>query len=223
VSGRTRIKFCGMTSARDVELAVDAGADAIGAIVSPSERRVRAAALPALLAAVPPYVTAVAVSTGETDADLAALAASGVLLQFSGFETPERCESLAGGRPYVKAFHLRPDEPPAFDAARFAAYPNALVLFDSSVAGAFGGTGTTFDWGLVAGFARTRPIVVSGGLTADNVGACVRALRPYAVDVRSGIETAGAKDPGKMRAFVRAVRAADAALETVTVPAAPNV
>ena len=64
---------------------------------------------------------------------------------------------------------------------------------------------------------------MSGGLTADNVGACVRALRPYAVDVRSGIETAGAKDPVKMRAFVRAVRDADAALETVTVPAAPNV
>jgi phosphoribosylanthranilate isomerase len=82
-------------------------------------------------------------------------------------------------------------------------------MFDSSVAGSFGGTGRAFDWSLVAALARERPLVMSGGLTPANVGACIRAVRPYAVDVRSGIETDGRKDPDKMRDFVRAVREAD--------------
>ncbi len=211
MSGRTRIKFCGMTSPADVALAVEAGVDAIGAIVSPSPRRIPATSLPEILAAVPPYVTAVAVSTGETDVDLGALAARGVLLQFSGHETSATCEGLAAGRRYVKAFHVRAeDSQPVIDRAALDAYPNALWMFDSSVAGSFGGTGRAFDWSFVAALARERPLVISGGLTADNVGACVRAVRPYAVDVRSGIETDGRKDAGKMRDFVTAVREADA-------------
>lgn len=210
MSGRTRIKFCGMTSPADVALAVEAGADAIGAIVSPSPRRVSAERLPEILAAVPPYVTAVAVSTGETDVDLAALARGGVLLQFSGRETAAACEGLAAGRRYVKAFHVRAEDArPAIERGALDAYPNALWMFDSSVAGSFGGTGHAFDWNLVAALARERPIVISGGLTPSNVGACIRAVRPYAVDVRSGIETDGRKDADKMRDFVRAVREAD--------------
>ena len=213
-----------MTSPDDVRLAVDAGADAVGIIVSASERRVAAADLAAILAAVPPFVTAVIVSAGETDVDLAALARRGVLLQFSGAEPASHCERVAGGAPYVKAFHVRAEDGrAAFDAETLAAYPSALWLIDSSVGGAFGGTGRVFDWRLAARLAASRATIVSGGLTPENVGACVDAVRPYAVDVRSGIETLGRKDPAKMRAFVRAVREADVRAETVSVRAAPNV
>jgi phosphoribosylanthranilate isomerase len=222
MTARTRIKFCGMTSAADVALAVEAGADAVGFIVAPSARRVAASALPGLLAAVPPFVTAVIVSAGETDADLAALGARGALLQFSGVEPPGHCERLANGARYLKAFHVRAEDGVAtFDRATLAAYPNALALIDSSAGGAFGGTGRAFDPRLVAELARERPLVLSGGLTPENVADAVRTVRPYAVDVRGGIETNGAKDPAKMRAFVRAVREADG--ETVTFATAPNV
>jgi phosphoribosylanthranilate isomerase len=132
------------------------------------------------------------------------------LLQFSGHETAATCERFAAGRRYVKAFHVRAEDArPVIAREALDAYPNALWMFDSSVAGSFGGTGRAFDWSLVAALARERPLVMSGGLTPANVGACIRAVRPYAVDVRSGIETDGRKDADKMRDFVRAVREAD--------------
>jgi len=213
-----------MTSPGDVRLAVEAGADAVGIIVSASARQVAPADVAPILAAVPPFVTAVIVSAGETGVDLAAYAERGVLLQFSGAEPAPLCERLAGGRPYLKAFHVRAEDGrAAFDAELLAAYPNALWLIDSSAGGAFGGTGRTFDWGIAARLAAGRPTIVSGGLTPENVGACVDAVHPYAVDVRGGIETLGHKDPAKMRAFVRAVREADLRAETVRVRAAPNV
>jgi phosphoribosylanthranilate isomerase len=218
----TRIKFCGMTSPGDVALAVEAGADAIGAIVSTSPRRVAASALENILAAVPPFVTAVVVSANESDVDLEALASRGVLLQFSGTESPASCERLAGGRAYLKAFHVRAEDgAAAFDGGTLDAYPNAVALFDSSALGRFGGTGRRFDWTIARAVGGTRRLVISGGLTPENVAECVATIRPYAVDVRSGIETSGRKDPEKMRAFVRAVREADA--RTVPVPATPNV
>jgi len=254
-----------MTSASDVALAVAAGADAVGIIVSASPRRVEPEKLEEILAAVPPFVTPVLVSAGETAVELRALAARGVLLQFSGAESPSACERIAGGARYLKAFHVHAEDGSLdFERASIDAYPRAIPLFDSSAfvvrgaddaregsfsggpasvgrssggtafgaAGAaspgrpevgdiglnrmervYGGTGLVFDWDLVAGVARELPIVVSGGLNAGNVGACVRALRPYAVDVRSGIETDGHKDAAKMHAFVRAVRDADVSLD----------
>jgi phosphoribosylanthranilate isomerase len=239
-----------MTSAADIALAVAAGADAVGIIVSASDRRVDARDVPALLAAVPPFVTAVLVSANAPnvvlasgggpdddragapgkrvdlasarDVDFARYASTGIVLQFSGDETPDACERVAAGRAYVKAFHVRAEDGRAtFDRATLAAYPHAMPLFDSRSGAAFGGTGIAFDWERIAGFARERPIVVSGGLTPQNVGACVAAVRPYAVDVRGGIETDGVKDAMKMRDFVAAVRAADD--RTVSVPAMPNV
>ncbi|MBD5635589.1 MAG: phosphoribosylanthranilate isomerase [Candidatus Eremiobacteraeota bacterium] len=210
-----------MTSPDDVALAVEAGADAVGIIVSRSPRRVDRGALAPILAAVPPFVAAVIVCANETEADIDALAARGALLQFSGAESPEYCERLAAGARYLKAFHVRAEDGLAtFDRATLEAYPNALCLVDSSAGRAFGGTGKTFDWSIARELARERPIVVSGGLEPENVGDCVRAVRPFAVDVRSGIETGGLKDALKMRAFVRSVRAADA---DVTVLTAPNV
>jgi indole-3-glycerol phosphate synthase/phosphoribosylanthranilate isomerase/anthranilate synthase/indole-3-glycerol phosphate synthase/phosphoribosylanthranilate isomerase len=206
---RTRVKICGLASLRDVELAVAAGADAIGVIVAESPRRVPLERVGELAAAIPPFVSKVGVMVNQP-ADVAeTLRGEGFTLQFSGEESAAACERMAGGARYVKAFHLNAGSAD-FDETRLAPYAHALALFDSRVGEARGGTGVAFAWNAVRGVAARRAIVVSGGLTPENVGACVRALRPYAVDVRSGVETGGEKDPEKMRAFVRAVRDVDA-------------
>jgi len=208
---RTRIKFCGMTSPHDVALAVEAGADAVGVIAAESPRRVAETDLRRLAAAVPPLVDRIAVVVDPSEREAAQLRELGFTLQFSGEEAAERCELLAGGLPYVKAFHLPFDGPAeARSTDGYAAYARALWMFDTRGAGRYGGTGVPFDWSAVAGIARERDVVVAGGLTPENVGTCVRTVRPYAVDVRGGVETADAKDVEKMRAFVRAVREADA-------------
>ncbi len=212
---RTRIKFCGLQTEDDIALAVEAGADAIGIIVAASPRRVALERLPALSAAVPPFVTKVGVlasrgdDAGLDDAEAAALRELGFTLQFSGDESAARCERLAGGAHYLKAFHVRPDDRDMPELESRRAYRHAMWMFDSRVDARYGGTGVPFLWRVVQAVAAQRPIVVSGGLTPENVAACVRSVRPHAVDVRSGIETSGRKDPAKMLAFVRAVREAD--------------
>lgn len=209
--GRTRIKICGLASVRDVELGVAAGADALGVIVAESPRRVPLERLAALAAAIPPFVAKVGVMVNQPEDVALRLRAAGFTLQFSGEEPAAACERMAAGGWYLKAFHVAAGAPgDRFDEARLAPYAHALCLFDSRVGDARGGTGVAFSWDAVESVAARRPVVVSGGLTSANVGACVRALRPYAVDVRSGVETGGEKDPEKMRAFVRAVREADA-------------
>jgi phosphoribosylanthranilate isomerase len=215
VPRRTRVKLCGMTSADDVALAVAAGADAVGVIVTESARRVALPDVPAVVAALPPFVAKIAVVGDAAPDDLRSLAALGFTFQFTGDESAAACERAAAGAAYLKVRHVEPERrftPADVDAldAELAAYPRATWLFDSKVAGKRGGTGVTFRWDGLEALARRRAIVVSGGLTPDNVAACVRAVRPYAVDVRSGVETDGRKDFDKMRALVRAVREADA-------------
>jgi phosphoribosylanthranilate isomerase len=166
-------------------------------------------ALPELAAAVPAFVTKVGVLAGQGDMEATALRALGFTLQFSGDESAVECERMAGGAPYLKAFHVQPGEGDIVDLASRRDYRNAMWMFDSRIDGRYGGTGVSFVWQLVEAIAARRAIVISGGLTPANVAACVRAVRPHAVDVRSGIETAGRKDPAKMAAFVRAVREAD--------------
>ncbi len=207
---RTRIKFCGLTCAADVALAVEAGAAAGGFITAPCPRRVELELLPELAAAVPSFVTKIGVTVSPGEAEAALLLDLGFTLQFSGDEPAELCERLARGRAYLKAFHVRPLANDAPAPAARGGYLHATGLFDSRVDARYGGTGVPFLWQLVEAAAASRPVVVSGGLTPDNVGACIRSVRPYAVDVRSGIETAGRKDRAKMFAFVRAVREADA-------------
>jgi phosphoribosylanthranilate isomerase len=200
-----------MRSPRDIALAVAAGVDAVGIIVADSPRRVQLDSLRELAVAIPPFVTKVGVVANAADDDAARLRMHGFTLQFSGNESPEACRNGAGGLPYIKVFHIRrgvayePD-----DFTELEAYTNALWMFDAKVDERAGGGGLPFMWPAVQPIARERPIVVAGGLTPENVGDCVRLLRPYAVDVRSGIETDGEKDADKMRAFVRAVRQADA-------------
>jgi phosphoribosylanthranilate isomerase len=201
---RTRVKFCGMTSPADVALAVEAGADAVGVIVAQSARRVPLERLEEIAAAIPPFVARVGVLADQGKREADALRALGFTLQFSGEESAAECDALAGGAPYIKVFHVDP-EAGALDLQRCAAYSDALWMFDARGAGARGGTGTSFDWKLTEPVARAHRIVISGGLTARNVGACILKVHPYAVDVRSGIETDGKKDVAKMTAFIESV------------------
>ncbi len=210
MSARTRVKICGCTSVADVEAAVDAGADAIGVIFAESPRRVTLDEARAIVRAVPAFVTAVGVMVNPEPAFVAGVLALGCVPQFSGDESPEFCAAVAGGR-YLKALHFERYlvHTPAHAEAAADRYPDADLLFDSRGAGLYGGTGHTFSWPLVEGVARRRRVVMSGGLTPENVATCVRSVRPFGVDVRSGVETHGVKDHGKMRAFVRAVREVD--------------
>jgi phosphoribosylanthranilate isomerase len=209
---RTRIKFCGCTSVREALLAVDAGADAVGVIFAASSPRQTSIEIARdISAAVPPYVQLVGVFVDPDAALVTQARNSGYVAQFSGSEPASLTEAVAGS-PYLKVFHVRPGDTPT--AASFEAfardYVHATLMFEPKVEGMDGGTGKVFRWDLARTLAGERRFVMSGGLTPENVGDCIRAVRPYGVDVRSGIESNGAKDIDKMRAFVRAVKDADA-------------
>ncbi|HET9030647.1 MAG TPA: phosphoribosylanthranilate isomerase [Candidatus Aquilonibacter sp.] len=206
----TRIKFCGATSWTDVELALDAGADAVGLIFAESPRRIRWEAAREIAGRIPPQITPVAVFVNPTRDEIARVRdlLPNVLVQLSGDEPPGFATSIDAT--VIKAIGVG-DESPSEMLRICDRYAPSLMLFDTRVAGKYGGTGLTFDWSNITQLARWRPVMVAGGLTPDNVAACVRAVRPFGVDVRSGIETDGHKDLAKMRAFVRAVRESDAA------------
>ncbi len=206
----TRIKFCGATSWADVELAVETGADAVGLIFADSPRRVAWDVAREIAGRIPPQITPVAVFVNPTRDDVARVRDlfPHALVQLSGDETPGFAKSIGGH--VIKAIHVGNESP--FQMERICdRFAPSLVLFDTRVAGKYGGTGLTFDWTNIAKLARWRPVMVAGGLTPENVAQCVRQVRPFGVDVRSGIETDGRKDVAKMRAFVRAVRETDAA------------
>lgn len=194
-------------------MAVDAGADAVGVILAEeSERRVSIERFRDIAHAVPALVPLVAVFVDPPESLVAEALKAGAIPQFHGDEPADACEAFAAG-PYLKAFHVKtrvayyPDQFASFARP----YEHATWMFDTAGdGGRSGGTGRTFAWDLALKLAGGRRFVISGGLTPENVGACVRAVRPYAVDVRSGVETNGMRDPDKVRAFVRAVREADA-------------
>jgi len=192
--------------------AVAAGADAIGLILAPSPRQISAAQAAAAAAAAPAQVTVVGVFVDPTEADLEQAFAllPRMVPQFSGSESPGLCRHL--GVPYLKVISVSDQDPGAGDGLRaeLERFPEALPVFETASAQR-GGSGRAFDWSQVRALTGLRPSVISGGLTPGNVGDCVRLLRPYAVDVRSGVESGAGKDPAKLRAFIRAVRSADAA------------
>lgn len=207
MSQRTRIKICGLTRESDVDDAVSAGADAIGFVLyDQSARFVSTERAAALARRLPPFVTPVLLLVNASPALLRAAidAVPHALLQFHGDETPAQCEAPA--RAYLRAARMAP----GFDLLDFAArFGSALaVLLDADVVG-YGGGGKAFDWSLVpAGVAV--PVVLSGGLNAANVIDGVRRVRPWAVDVSSGVESSkGIKDAVLMRRFCQAVREAD--------------
>ncbi len=215
---RTRIKLCGLRRPEEVTAAIDAGADAIGLVFyPPSPRAVAPADAGRLLALLPPYVTTVGLFVNPTPDEVAAtLAAAPVgLLQFHGDETPEQCAALAQAvrRPFMRALRVKPAMQAAdlleFERVYRASSPLFSGLLLDTWSDAYGGTGKVFDWSLIpADIARRAAL--SGGLSVQNVTDAVRRVRPYAVDVSSGIEAAkGVKDIALMREFVAAVRAAD--------------
>jgi phosphoribosylanthranilate isomerase len=204
---RTRIKICGLTREQDVDAAVTAGADALGFVFyPPSPRYVDFDRAAALMARVPPFVTIVGLFVNARPEGLeTALKRLPIqLLQFHGDESEADCQAY--GRPYLKAARVRP----GFDLINYAAcFPGAAgLLLDAFVEG-YGGGGEAFDWNLIPqGLAQ--PLILSGGLDPINVEEAVARVRPWAVDVSSGVEVAkGIKDPAKIAAFVAGVRNAD--------------
>ncbi|MFI8735998.1 phosphoribosylanthranilate isomerase [Ectopseudomonas toyotomiensis] len=200
-----RSKICGITRIEDALAAVEAGADAIGLVFyGKSPRAVSIEQAAAILQALPPFVTSVGLFVDMPRDELQQLLQRLPLdlLQFHGDESPADCEGH--GRPYIKALRVRPGEDVA---AAMAPYAGAQgILLDTFVEGVPGGTGASFDWSLVPEDAA-KPIILAGGLDADNVAAAIRQVRPHAVDVSGGVEASkGIKDSGKIRAFVRAVR-----------------
>lgn len=205
---RTRIKICGITRPEDARAAVASGADALGFIFwERSPRYIVPQLARSLVAEAGPFVATVGVFVNPTREEVErALADSGIsLLQFHGDESPEFCASF--GRPYVKAFKPGREADLIKSASRHGGA--AGWLFDAFDDRQVGGTGETFDWSLIPR-PLARPLVLSGGLTVDNIGRAVREVRPHAVDVSSGVEIAkGIKDAAKIAAFVQGVRNAD--------------
>lgn len=208
---RTRIKICGITRQEDALAAAEAGADAVGFVFyPPSPRAVTIAQAAAIARSLPPFVMPVGLFVDATEAGVreVLVAVPLGLLQFHGDEPPEFCAQF--GRPYLKAVRIRNGIDLLQCATRYS--EAAALLLDAFRAGVPGGTGETFDWSLVPP-RLSRPVVLSGGLTADNVGAGIQQVRPWAVDVSSGVEAApGIKDRQRIGRFVAAVRRMDARL-----------
>ena len=218
MTSRTRIKFCGITNAEDARKAIAAGADALGMVFyAKSKRAVSLAQARAVRDAAPAFINVVALFVNPDEAYVREVieAVSPDILQFHGTESPQSCEQY--GVSYMKAFHIGAPGLETRDDVLMQCrrYPGARGwLFDSYSAG-FGGSGQGFDVSLLGGILNApdaRPMVLAGGLNAENVGEKMRLLRPFAVDVSSGIEDApGVKSEEKMLAFAQAVRAADMA------------
>jgi phosphoribosylanthranilate isomerase len=204
---RTRVKICGITRAADAEFAALAGADAIGVVFAAgSPRRVDVHRAREIAGVVGPLVCIVGVFVNQPADEIRRVFDEVPLhyAQLHGDESPAHCEALE--RPYLKAFRMRPGlDVPALTRD----YPKARGwLLDTWDPGRAGGTGATFDWHRAAGV-RGR-VILAGGLTPENAGAAIRMVRPWAVDVSSGVEReAGVKDEKKILAFLAAVRAAD--------------
>lgn len=205
----TAIKICGITRKQDALAAARCGANAIGLVFyAQSPRYVTPARATELMRALPPFVMSVGLFVdASADEVTRTLAAARVdLLQFHGNESPAYCRQISRqcGVPYLKAARVRP----GLDLLQYAHdYHDAkALLLDAYVEGAHGGTGSTFDWALIPKN-LPLPVVLSGGLTPENVTMAIQAVRPWAVDVSSGVEISkGIKDTAKIAAFVTGVR-----------------
>lgn len=205
---RTRVKICGITSPEDALAAADAGADAIGLVFyADSPRHVTPERAAEICRVLPPFVMPVGLFVDAAPAEIERVLAAVPLglLQFHGEESPSACARYA--RPYLKAVRMRDGVDVAAEMARFGSA--AGILLDAYNRAVAGGTGEVFDWERVPKELGRR-VILAGGLHPDNVAEAVAALRPYAVDVSSGVESEpGAKDAGRIVRFIEAVAAAD--------------
>ena len=205
---RTRVKICGITREEDARAAADAGADAVGLVFyERSPRAVDRERAARLCRALPPFVTRVGLFVDAPAEQVRDTLASVPLdvLQFHGDEPAAYCSGF--GRPYIKAVAMREDIDPE---AAMAAHPDAIgFLFDAWQPDTRGGGGRTFDWSRLPRH-RSRPLILAGGLTPDNVAEAIRQVRPWAVDVSSGVEeTRGIKSAARIEAFMRGVERGD--------------
>lgn len=245
-TGRTTIKICGLTRPQDVQAAAHSGVHAIGFVLyPPSPRAITLTQAQQLARLLPPFITPVLlfVNADQTAVHTAIRAIPQAVLQFHGDETPAFCESFA--HPYIRAARI-PDriaqkqgkaDAEVWDLIQFcAAYPNAAAILLDAHVSSYGGGGKAFDWSRIQQY-TDRPLILGGGLHANNVQQGMAALRPYtthlSVDVSSGVEATGAqglkkgiKDAARIQAFVQAVHDADRAqtahrTATPTLPKTP--
>ena len=201
----TRIKICGTTNLDDALMAVEAGADALGFIFVPNTPRyLHPDEAAKIIEELPPFITTVGlfVNAEQSEIDTIANDCSLDAVQLHGEESPELC--LALNRRVVKAFRVKEES----SLSRLHDYHVSAYLLDTYVKGAMGGTGRVFDWNLAVKAKQYGRIILAGGLNPDNIASAILQVRPYGVDVSSGVEVSpGCKDPAKIKAFISAVRA----------------
>jgi phosphoribosylanthranilate isomerase len=200
----TRVKICGITRVEDALNAVNAGAHAIGLVFyAPSPRAVTIAQAQAIVAAMPPFVSVVGLFVNATQAEIESVLSQVRLdiLQFHGDETPADCARIK--MPYFKAIRVKSDTNLLQYCIDFK--DAKALLLDAFSDAAYGGTGQQFNWNLIPKN-LTKPVILAGGLTAENVAQAIQQVQPYAVDVSGGVESAkGIKDAAKIADFMHAV------------------
>lgn len=203
-----KIKICGITSQGDADIAVRAGADALGFVMyRNSPRWVEPAVAKSIIVGLPPFVLPVGVFVNEKAERVRTLIdeCGFALAQLHGDESAVYCQNL--GRPVLKAIRLK-DRRTFLQLAEFQGRANVRgILIDAFSDQAYGGTGQTVDWTLAEEVARSTAIILAGGLNPANVTGAIQIVRPYGVDVSSGVEKSpGKKDPDKIKAFIEAAR-----------------
>ncbi len=205
-----RVKICGITNSADAFAAIDAGANLLGFnFYEKSPRHITEAEAAKIRARLPKKIKAVGIFVNASPAEVTALRKSLKLdaVQLHGDETPDSVAQIARLMPVIKAFRVEPE----FPLATLDEYREAFAfLFDAALAGQYGGTGRTTDWDVARRAALSRRIILAGGLKVENVAAAVRIVRPYGIDVASGVESEpGKKDPGLLHEFIQEVRRAE--------------
>ena len=200
-----RVKICGITRLNDALQAVDAGADAIGLVFAPSKRQITAITARLIQSQLPPFVKTVGVFVNESLDNISAIKdyAKLDLIQLSGDE-PEDFASFFGSGA-MKTIHVSPENPP-----RPECYGANTILLDTAHGSLKGGSGKVFDWSLAVEIAKKRPVILAGGLNPENVVQAIKTVKPYAVDVSSGVEKElGRKDYVKVKTFIKRAKSVD--------------
>lgn len=202
---RVRTKICGITRVEDALIAAQAGVDAIGLVFyAKSPRAVSVKQAQEIIAALPPFVSTVGLFVNASRAEVNTVLSQVALdvLQFHGDETPAECEGFA--RPYFRALRMQPGVDITHLAAQYSSAQG--ILLDAWVPGVHGGTGERFDWARIPS-ALAKPLILAGGLNADNITQAIEQVQPWAVDVSGGVEAShGIKDADKVRKFLYAVQ-----------------
>jgi phosphoribosylanthranilate isomerase len=215
----TKVKICGISEISHAAAAAAAGADFIGMVFAASRRKVspeNGREISGLFTVVKKHPQLIGVFAGALAAEVNRTADYCRLdyVQLSGGESWEYCAQIE--RPVIKTLHISPDTTPGelndaiTEGSRILGKKEFLILLDTGNAGVFGGTGRVFDWAKAREIALRYPVIVAGGLTPDNVSELISKVHPFGVDVSSGVESGGVKDPEKIKNFIRAVKQADA-------------